>query len=88
MLLDNPDVIYGFDDNNIWITGTTLQELDAHKKDRGERGYNARKTGRILNEYHSKYGDLNNMLIDFKKRVQKYYNDYLIFDLFKYELLK
>lgn len=35
-----------------------------------------------------KYGDLNNMLIDFKKRVQKYYNDYIIYDLFKYELLK
>lgn len=35
-----------------------------------------------------KYGDLNNMLIDFKKRVQKYYNDYIISDLFKYELLK
>ena len=35
-----------------------------------------------------KYGDLNQRLTEFKKKVQKYYNECLIEDLFKYELLK
>lgn len=35
-----------------------------------------------------KYGDLNNMLISFKKKVQKYYTDNIFNDLLKYELLK
>lgn len=60
LLLDNPNVIYGFEDNNVYITGTTLQELDKHKKDRGERGFNARETGRILDAYREKYKDLKN----------------------------
>ena len=35
-----------------------------------------------------KYGDLNNMLGAFKKKVQAYYNNNLVSDLLKYELLK
>lgn len=58
LLLDNPNVIFGFKDNNVYITGTTLQELDHHKKDRGERGYNARECGRILAELSERYGNL------------------------------
>lgn len=58
LLLDNPNVIFGFKDNNVYITGTTLQELDNHKKDRGERGYNARECGRILAELSEEYGNL------------------------------
>ena len=42
-MLDNPNVIYGFQDNNVYITGVTLQELDNHKNDHGEVGYNARE---------------------------------------------
>lgn len=48
ILMDSPNAIFGFDDNTILITGTTLQELDKYKKGNGETGYNARETGRIL----------------------------------------
>lgn len=48
ILLQNPEAIYGFDDNNIIICGTTLQELDSKKTLSGEIGHNARQTCRIL----------------------------------------
>ena len=48
ILLQNPEAIYGFEDNNIIICGTTLQELDSKKTLPGELGYNARQTCRIL----------------------------------------
>ncbi|MDY4230788.1 MAG: hypothetical protein SOX74_01710 [Candidatus Faecousia sp.] len=35
-----------------------------------------------------KYGDLNDMLTQLKKKVQKYYNEKIVSDLLKYELLK
>ncbi len=35
-----------------------------------------------------KYGDLHNTLIAFKKKVQTYYNENIVVDLLKYELLK
>lgn len=35
-----------------------------------------------------KYGDLNNLLSSFKKKVQNYYNKNIVDDLIKYELLK
>ncbi|MBQ8997477.1 MAG: hypothetical protein IJ086_15865 [Clostridium sp.] len=39
-------------------------------------------------KYGPKYGDLNNRLSEFKRKVQKYYNENLVCDLLKYELLK
>lgn len=39
-------------------------------------------------KYGPKYGDLNNRLIEFKRMVQQYYNENLVDDLLKYELLK
>ncbi len=42
ILMGAPDAIYGFDDNTVLITGTVMQELDKHKKDLGEDGYNTR----------------------------------------------
>ena len=49
ILLSSPEAMTdGFADNNVVITGTTLQELDAHKNDRGETGLTARKCCRIL----------------------------------------
>ena len=29
ILLESPNALYGFDDNEVVITGTTLQELDS-----------------------------------------------------------
>ncbi len=43
ILIQNPNSIFGFEDNNIWITGTTLQELDGKKTAPGETGYCARE---------------------------------------------
>ena len=60
LLLDNPNSIFGFADNNIYITGTTIQELDAHKDDLNERGYNAREVGRIIDELRENHKDLTN----------------------------
>ena len=47
ILLESPNAIFGFDDNVVLITGTTLQELDSKKNKPGELGYNARESCRI-----------------------------------------
>lgn len=57
-LHNNPkSVIEGFEDNIIVICGTVLQELDHHKTDVGETGFNARETCRVLDAISNK-GDL------------------------------
>ena len=48
VLMQAPNSIYGFEDNDIIITPTTLEELDHHKEDYGEPGFNARSAIRIL----------------------------------------
>lgn len=57
ILLDSPRSIFGFDDNTVIITGTTLQELDSKKTAPGELGFNARETCRIIEKLRLK-GDL------------------------------
>ncbi|SEI73945.1 PhoH-like ATPase [Lachnospiraceae bacterium A10] len=57
ILLQSPNSIFGFEDNHVVITGTTLQELDHKKTLAGELGYNARETCRILESLRLK-GDL------------------------------
>lgn len=57
ILMQSPKAIFGFDDNIVAITGTTLQELDKHKNDPGERGFNTRETVRIIDDLRTK-GDL------------------------------
>lgn len=52
--MQSSDAIYGFDDNNLIITPTTLEELDKHKNDGGEVGYNVRNAIRILGELKDK----------------------------------
>lgn len=57
-LHNNPkSVIEGFEDNIVIVCGTVLQELDHHKTDIGETGFNARETCRILDSLSNK-GDL------------------------------
>lgn len=48
ILISSPNAIYGFEDNNVIITGTTLQELDKLKTAPGETGYNARESIRNI----------------------------------------
>lgn len=48
ILMSSPSALFNFEDNNVWLCGTVLQELDKHKNDRGERGYNARESLRTI----------------------------------------
>lgn len=48
VLMTNPHSIFEFEDNNIYLCGTILQELDKHKNDDGEFGYNAREAIRAI----------------------------------------
>ncbi len=45
---NGPQAIFGFEDNDVIITGTTLQELDRKKSELGEVGYHARRACHIL----------------------------------------
>lgn len=55
ILLHTPDaMINGFEDNNVVLTGVTLQELDSKKTAGGEKGYNAREACRILDRLREK----------------------------------
>lgn len=64
ILLSNPYSIFGFEDNNIYICGTTLQELDSKKNAPGELGYNAREACRILDALRQKGDLLNGVPLD------------------------
>ncbi len=59
ILLHSPNVIFGFDDNDVIITDITVAELDKHKRDVGEIGYNARKVARAIKEIGQKYKNLS-----------------------------
>ena len=50
ILIEDPQALYGFSDNTVVLTSTTLQELDNKKKDRGEVGYHAREAIRLIEE--------------------------------------
>lgn len=54
ILLQQPNSIFGFDDNNVIITGTTTQELDKKKTCAGELGFNAREAIRIIDSLKNK----------------------------------
>jgi PhoH-like ATPase len=57
VLLQNPNSIFMFDDNEVIITDATIQELDKFKKEKGDRGYNAREAIRNI-EGLRKFGSL------------------------------
>lgn len=57
ILLQNPNAVFGFEDNVVVITGTTLQELDSKKNMEGELGFNARLAARLLENIRSR-GDI------------------------------
>lgn len=50
ILLQSPGALLGFADNNICLTTTVTQELDKHKTNSGETGYNAREVIRMMDE--------------------------------------
>ena len=50
ILLQSPNAIFAFDDNKVVITEAVLEELDKFKKDKDDKGVNARATTRILEQ--------------------------------------
>ena len=63
ILLESPEAIFGFDDNNVVITGTTLQELD-EKKRHSTLKYTARQTARIIESLREKGNLLTGVPMD------------------------
>lgn len=50
ILMSDPNALFGFEDNNVYLCGTVIQELDKHKDDLNERGYNARVACKKIKE--------------------------------------
>jgi PhoH-like ATPase len=50
VLLSNPDSIFKFDDNDVVIPISVIEEIDKFKKDQSETGRNARQVSRILDK--------------------------------------
>ena len=50
ILISSPNSIFGFDDNNVYITTTTFQELDKKKSLPGETGWGAREAIRNIDK--------------------------------------
>ncbi|MCD8082019.1 MAG: PhoH family protein [Clostridiales bacterium] len=50
ILMSDPNCLDVFDDNMIVIPSVVLEELDDHKEDLDEKGYNVRETARKLDE--------------------------------------
>ena len=48
ILLESPNAIWGFADNDVFITTTTLQELDDKKTAPGVVGFNARRVNHFI----------------------------------------
>lgn len=57
VLIQSPNAIESFEDNEVVIPLVVLEELDCLKKADGDRGANARAAVRLLEKYRSK-GDL------------------------------
>jgi PhoH-like ATPase len=50
VLLHDPQAIYKFEENNVFIPITVIEEVDTFKKELTERGRNARTVARLLDE--------------------------------------
>lgn len=50
VLLSNPNAIFSFDDNDVYIPISVIEEIDSFKKGLSETGRNARHLSRILDE--------------------------------------
>lgn len=57
VLIQAPDAVFQFEDNDLIIPPTVLEELDGMKKADGEKGVNARAAVRVLEQLRQK-GDL------------------------------
>ena len=55
ILMQSPRALFGFADNDIYLPTTVIRELDKHKTDSGERGYNTREVIRMLEDLRRSY---------------------------------
>ena len=51
VLIHCPDAIYKFEDNNVFLCPQVIEELNRHKKDFGETGYNVREAFRHIDSF-------------------------------------
>lgn len=54
VLLANPSAIFSFEDNDVYIPISVIEELDTFKKGLSEIGRNARQLSRILDEFRTR----------------------------------
>lgn len=54
ILIHNPNSIFKFDDNDIYIVHSVVEELDNFKSEKNERGYSTREAIRILGKLREK----------------------------------
>ncbi|MEN3043225.1 MAG: PhoH family protein [Fervidobacterium sp.] len=59
VLIHDPEAIYSFEDNNVFIPLPVIEELDKLKREQGRVGKNARMSIRLLDELRGK-GNLHN----------------------------
>lgn len=57
VLLNDPQCLYAFKENTVMLTSTNCVELDNHKRDSGDTGYNARAVIRLIDKIREQ-GDL------------------------------
>lgn len=81
ILLESPNAIWGFADNDVFITTTTLQELDDKKTAPGEVGFNARRVNHFIDDLCMNHKeDINTGIplenggtLSFLKKMDKFY---------------
>ncbi len=54
VLIHNPQALFSFEDNEVVIPITVIEEIDNFKKGQDEKGRNARQIGRILDDLRKK----------------------------------
>jgi len=67
VLLANPNAIFSFEDNDVYIPISVIEELDTFKKGLSETGRNARQLSRILDELRER-GSLSRGVPIFENR--------------------
>ncbi len=55
VLMSDPDCLFQFDEHTIAIPTAVVEELDRHKNDPGDAGYNVRKISRLLDSLGSSF---------------------------------
>ena len=54
VLLYDPQALFKFDENNLIIPITVIEEIDRFKKDMNETGRNARQVSRFIDEFRKR----------------------------------